>query len=111
MKECSLTSSLQCRNCINQYLFPCPLIGAEVSDSRNIAESRVSLYMFVFEIEFGACLCITILALWWRYRKYCYVADKFINKAHSLNKKYKAWYTIKDELFLDIAFSKFVIKP
>ena len=50
MKECSLTSYLQCRNCINQSLFPCPLIGAEISDLRNIAESRVSLYMFVLEI-------------------------------------------------------------
>ncbi|CAN0055607.1 unnamed protein product, partial [Rangifer tarandus platyrhynchus] len=40
MKECSLTSYLQCRNCINQSLFPCLLIGVEISDPRNLAESR-----------------------------------------------------------------------
>lgn len=50
MKECSLTRYLQCRNCINQSPFPCLLIGAEISHPRNIAESRVSLYMFVLEI-------------------------------------------------------------
>ncbi|XP_074079656.1 Fanconi anemia group J protein [Macrotis lagotis] len=43
MKECSLTTYLQCRNCINQSLFPCPLIGAEITDPRNSAESRVWL--------------------------------------------------------------------
>lgn len=35
------------RNCINQSLFPCPLIGAEISDPRNLAESRVSLHLFL----------------------------------------------------------------
>lgn len=50
MEECSLTIYLQCRNCINQSLFLCPLIGAEISDPRNLAESRVSLYIFVLEI-------------------------------------------------------------
>lgn len=50
MKEYSLTSYLQCRN---ESLFPCPLTGAEISDPRHIAESRVSLYSFVLEIEYG----------------------------------------------------------
>lgn len=53
MEECSLSNYLYCKNCINQPLFPCPLIGAGKSDPGNMAESRVSFYTFVLEISYG----------------------------------------------------------
>lgn len=73
MKECSLTSYLQCRNCINQSLFPCLLIGAEISDPRNLAESRVSLHLFLkFNMELLIHNYTVVLRM------------TIINKAHSL---------------------------
>lgn len=51
MKECSLTSYLQCRNCINQSLFPCPLTGTGINHTRSIAESQVSFYTFFLKFN------------------------------------------------------------
>ncbi|XP_040506023.1 Fanconi anemia group J protein homolog isoform X1 [Gallus gallus] len=42
-KEYSLTSYLQCRNCLVQSVSPCPLIGAEVTHFSNKAQSWVWL--------------------------------------------------------------------
>ncbi|XP_050784724.1 Fanconi anemia group J protein isoform X2 [Gopherus flavomarginatus] len=39
VKECSVTSYLQCRNCVIWSISPCPLIGAEISDLNNSAQS------------------------------------------------------------------------
>lgn len=41
-KEYSLTSYLQCRNCVIQSISACPLIGAEVTHFNNKVQSQVS---------------------------------------------------------------------